>query len=214
MNWDAIGAVAELLAAFGVIASLIYLAVQIRQNTESVRMASHHGVTDQVQRSNLAFVQDAEIAELLARGLPDTSSLSDVDRIRFEGILLAIFRTYEELYQLHRKGLTDDELWDSREQSMMRWLSYPGVRSWWCGERSVMVFTASFSAHVEGRLSEAAAQKRHEADVEQLVQISAVPSGINLLRLGALGGLFADELPRMLTSDRRRARTSRVTRAR
>jgi hypothetical protein len=30
MNWDAIGAIAELLGAIGVIASLVYLAGQIR----------------------------------------------------------------------------------------------------------------------------------------------------------------------------------------
>lgn len=165
MNWDAIGATAELLGAFGVIASLIYLALQIRQNTESVRMASHHGVADQFQQTNLALVREPQIAELLTRGLPDSSTLSDLDRVRFEGFLLSIFRTYEELYQLHRKGLADHELWDSREQSMMQWLSYPGVRSWWFGEQRV-IFIASFCAHVEGLLSEAASQQGHEADIE------------------------------------------------
>ena len=44
MNWDAIGAIAETLGAVGVIASLVYLAEQIRhsraqmsQNTKAVR---------------------------------------------------------------------------------------------------------------------------------------------------------------------------------
>ncbi len=37
MNWDAIGAIAELLGAIGVILTLVYLATQIRQNTESSR---------------------------------------------------------------------------------------------------------------------------------------------------------------------------------
>lgn len=166
MNWDAIGAVGELLGAFGVIASLIYLALQIRQNTESVQVASHRGVADQFQRTNLALVEDAKIAELLAEGVADIAALSDVDRLRFEGFLLSIFRTYEELYQLHRKGLVDDELWDSREQSMMQWLSYSGVRSWWFGEQRV-IFMASFSAHVEARLSEAAAQQGAAADEPQ-----------------------------------------------
>ncbi len=36
MNWDAIGAIAELLGAVGVIASLIYLATQIRQSHEQM----------------------------------------------------------------------------------------------------------------------------------------------------------------------------------
>ena len=44
MNWDAIGAIAELLGAVGVIASLIYLATQIRQNTRSVRGATYQSL--------------------------------------------------------------------------------------------------------------------------------------------------------------------------
>ncbi len=36
MNWDAIGAIAELLGAIGVIASLVYLATQIRQSREQM----------------------------------------------------------------------------------------------------------------------------------------------------------------------------------
>ena len=41
MNWEAIGAVGEVLGALGVIATLSYLAVQIRQNTRTVRSATH-----------------------------------------------------------------------------------------------------------------------------------------------------------------------------
>ena len=37
MNWDAIGAIAEMLEAVGVIASLVYLATHIRQSREQVR---------------------------------------------------------------------------------------------------------------------------------------------------------------------------------
>jgi hypothetical protein len=40
MNWEAIGAVGEVAGAIGVIATLGYLAVQIRHNTRSVRAAS------------------------------------------------------------------------------------------------------------------------------------------------------------------------------
>ena len=40
MNWDAIGAIAELLGAVGVIATLAYLAQQIRQNTSTVRSSA------------------------------------------------------------------------------------------------------------------------------------------------------------------------------
>lgn len=54
MNWDAIGAIAELLGAIGVIASLVYLATQIRQsrdqmvqNTRALRIASHRHLREE-----------------------------------------------------------------------------------------------------------------------------------------------------------------------
>ena len=37
MNWEAIGAVGEILGALAVFASLIYLARQIRQNTQMMK---------------------------------------------------------------------------------------------------------------------------------------------------------------------------------
>ena len=37
MNWDALGAIGEMLSAIGVIATLLYLSVQIRQNTRAIR---------------------------------------------------------------------------------------------------------------------------------------------------------------------------------
>lgn len=41
MNWDAISAVGKLVGAAGVILTLVYLAIQIRQNTAAVKGATH-----------------------------------------------------------------------------------------------------------------------------------------------------------------------------
>ena len=60
MNWEAIGAIAETLGAIGVIASLVYLAGQIRQNTRSIRGATYQdliGLTQQAQMP-IAFLSD------------------------------------------------------------------------------------------------------------------------------------------------------------
>ena len=36
MNWEAIGAIGEIVGAFGVIVTLIYLALQIKQNSKTI----------------------------------------------------------------------------------------------------------------------------------------------------------------------------------
>lgn len=40
MNWDAIGAVGEILGALAVVATLAYLAIQMKQNSASLRIAA------------------------------------------------------------------------------------------------------------------------------------------------------------------------------
>jgi hypothetical protein len=41
MNWDAIGAIGEIVGAIAVLATLIYLAIQIRQNSAIQRAQTH-----------------------------------------------------------------------------------------------------------------------------------------------------------------------------
>jgi hypothetical protein len=46
MNWEAIGSIAEATSVVLVRVSILYLAVQVRHNNNSVKGASHHAVTD------------------------------------------------------------------------------------------------------------------------------------------------------------------------
>ena len=99
MNWDAIGAIAELLGAIGVIASLIYLATQIRQsrdqmerNTRATQAASNHlnkllnakllAVIKQGQHKYYRYADDniAQAIESIASLLPLASRSSPTDR--------------------------------------------------------------------------------------------------------------------------------------
>jgi len=44
MNWDAVGAIAELIGATAVVLTLVYLSIQLRQNTRAVEHATERGV--------------------------------------------------------------------------------------------------------------------------------------------------------------------------
>ncbi|HSK17861.1 MAG TPA: hypothetical protein VK912_01875 [Longimicrobiales bacterium] len=52
MNWEAIGATADVVAATGVIITLGYLAIQIRQNTRAIRGATLNAITQHMQYEN------------------------------------------------------------------------------------------------------------------------------------------------------------------
>ena len=84
MNWDAIGAIAETLGAVGVIASLVYLAGQIRhsreqmaENTRAVRAGTYQHFQSELRES---FAIDPGQDSLVASGLADPNELNEAMR--------------------------------------------------------------------------------------------------------------------------------------
>ena len=82
MNWDAIGAIGEVVGAAAVVVSIVYLAVQIRQNTSSTKSAVESEIA--LALANAAFEgADGPIPEIMFRGLGDFDKLNDEEKARF-----------------------------------------------------------------------------------------------------------------------------------
>jgi hypothetical protein len=67
MHWEAIRAIAELLGALGVIATLVYLARQINQNTSTVRASAAASLSEAQTGLSALLAQDADINRSLRR---------------------------------------------------------------------------------------------------------------------------------------------------
>jgi hypothetical protein len=110
VNWEAIGAIGEIVGASAVVLSLVYLAIQIRnQNIESRSAAVH-----QVLESNKSFIsqlQDPGLAEIWLLGIEDFDSLTDVQRLRFVIYLTVALRSFEDAFFQWRSGRLDDDTW-------------------------------------------------------------------------------------------------------
>ena len=87
MNWDAIGAVAELLAALGVIVSLLYLAVQLKHTRAELKADSRDRNFHNWVPVVAPLAHDRELAQLWVSGLANIDSLDSVDQSRFSLLL-------------------------------------------------------------------------------------------------------------------------------
>ena len=79
MNWDAIAAIAELAGAIGVIASLIYLARQIRQSNATDKLTATLGVQTSYNDVARFFLEGEDNA---FAGLEDFSKLDEGEQFR------------------------------------------------------------------------------------------------------------------------------------
>ena len=66
MDWEAIGAVGEILGALGVIASLLYLALQISQSNKVTRATTYHEITKDVREAQQFQANSPDYASIMA----------------------------------------------------------------------------------------------------------------------------------------------------
>ena len=90
MNWEAIGAFSEAIGAIAVLVTLVYLTVQLRQNTKAIERSTERGVFDDANDWMYKIIESPEIAELYLAGMQGELP-SKVERLRFSLLLNALF---------------------------------------------------------------------------------------------------------------------------
>ncbi len=131
MNWEAIGAVGEVLGALGVIATLGYLAVQIRQNTRAVRSDTSQTIADSRVEFLASVTDDADVARIFFSGLVDFESLEGTDRGRFFLLMTRFAAIMENAFYQHRRGTIDSEQWARALETLRGFMVTPGWQHWW-----------------------------------------------------------------------------------
>ena len=131
MNWEMLTAIGQLAAVFVGIPSLIYFAIQIREQTRERRQAAVNALTVQWSDLTKALHEDAEFAAIFLRGVHSFDDLDAVSKLRFSAFENRFFKNFEGMYYSRREGILTLELWSEIERTMSDFLAYDGVRQWW-----------------------------------------------------------------------------------
>ena len=128
MNWDAIGAIGEVAGAIGVIVTLLYLSIQIRQNSKMMKANSKQSISEASQQ---LIYRMADEAELMEKFLFTASELTPVERRKAWFLMRAMLRGYESQVFQHEVGLLDDDEWAYLKNVIIETTSYPGFDLLW-----------------------------------------------------------------------------------
>ena len=148
MTLEQLGSLAEILGAVGVIASLVFVGLQIRQNTKATRAQIH----EQITSTYLSFLNSALLnPEAYAAGISVTedefSRLTPGERTYFFGTALGFFKQFELMYVQNQTGIMDKEIWDSWSVYILMYFHQPGIQLWWKSRKRA--FTEDFQEFLE-----------------------------------------------------------------
>ena len=130
-------AIAEIVGAVAVVASLVYLAVQIRQNThglamslKSTELAAFERNVEAGNRIREIFILNPDVSELYERGLKSYAGLSGSDKLRFSMLLRNIFSAFQGAYIRQLTYGNDPADFAGSELLIDSYIKFYVVREW------------------------------------------------------------------------------------
>ncbi len=137
MNWAAIGAIGEVLGAVAVVATLLYVARQLEEQSRALTTSVRDSAFQQLQEWNYQVMADPHLSHLFQRGTAtdDWSAFSPEERSRLIHVLYSFFKTFENIYLHTAEGSAPPEVWDRNCQVFLAYAAQPGCRRYWNDRR-------------------------------------------------------------------------------
>ncbi len=130
MSLSELGSLGEFVGSIAVFVTLIYLALQIRQNTNAIKGANEKQMTDDIQEWVKQIVSDDELRDIwhrMAIGQP----INAQESLRLLWLMVYWFNMCEGWYRLHQRNLISQQAWEARLTEAIANLQHPLIDEWW-----------------------------------------------------------------------------------
>ena len=142
--------VAEVIGAFAVVVSLIYVGVQVNDSNSAVRSASVNDANVAVQEWYMQIGSDEQTSHLFYRSLMSDEIKSNEDEFQFIMMFHGVFLGFQNSYLMAEEGTIDSELLDGLTGAILTVKDTPGMKRYWRQRR--ITLHPRFVRYVDGLL--------------------------------------------------------------
>ena len=129
-NW------ANLAASCGVMLGILFLGLEIRQNTEMMHSQARDSITNKQMMYSEWVTTEPEMAKAIAAAAGGLENMEPTHRMMYAYFITGVWREWENSYYQYQRGLFDAQEFEPR---MLRWRSQmqsSAARTQWSGSRS------------------------------------------------------------------------------
>ena len=135
MSLSDLAAVGSFVNGVAVLASLIFVGFQLRQNTQAVRAAASQAHSQNWQQITMSLVECEDFARIWRLGVDDIDRLTDDERVRFYSFAGATLRFFEAARLQWQHGQLDSEHWHNVEKTAIDFAATSGFKAYWVARR-------------------------------------------------------------------------------
>ena len=153
MTLEELAFVAEIVGTLAVVASLIYVSIQVKDGARAARSAAVTDATAAVQSIYQELGANSQMSVLFFKGLTDPNSLTRHEQFQYLMLMHSFFLAFQRNFLLSREGTLNVELRDSIGTAIHTINHLPGCRFYWRQRKSF--FQPEFVVWVEELLDRA-----------------------------------------------------------
>ena len=140
MTLSDLGNIGNFVGAIGVVASLIYVGLEVRRNTRALRAQAHETVVTGYMDAISVISEHAEVmAKCMKSSYEEFRGYSDAEKTIFFGVIFGFFKHFEQIHAQYRRGLIGDREWASWSEHIQMQYCQPGPQWWWPLRRTSFV---------------------------------------------------------------------------
>ena len=139
----------QIIAAIAVLGSLVFVGLQIRQNTRFQKIAAVDALSVAIAAINVPAMESPALGEALSTATRDWGAATREQRILAHYFLFSYFKLAENAWYQRRAGVLEPAQWDGWERMVRMYYHSNGVSSaWWPRRRNA--FSQSFQTYLAG----------------------------------------------------------------
>ena len=131
MNWDAIGAIGELVGALAVVLTLFYLALQVRQSRRQEEIQSFQSAIEVFLKNLDRATGTTEDAEIFRKGLNRYEFLPPSEQGVFHAKMHGLLHGFHTVWKLYKAGSLPEYELVAMRSAYVELLLTPGGQQWW-----------------------------------------------------------------------------------
>ncbi len=149
MSLEQASYLSQVVAAVALLASLVFVGLQIRQNTRSQKVVAVDSLSAAIAAINVPAMESPALGEALAKATRDWASASREQRIIAHFFLFSYFKLAENAWYQERAKVLDTTQWLGWETMLRVFYHSGGVQNaWWPRRR--YAFSPAFQAYLAG----------------------------------------------------------------
>ena len=149
MTLEDINYIAQTVGVGAILVSLVFVAIQTRQNGRTMRAQAVWDAQTSFVEINDMLAAGGPISEASFKGLTAPDTLTPYERYLMHRLFRSVLQRTEAQYALYANGILDAEVWRLRAGYIKGLMNAPLFKEVWQADKANSMFTRAFIAEME-----------------------------------------------------------------